>query len=195
MVFSSRFHSLFSKLSIALCLSLVYLKQSLATQVATTNSGPERLMEYCTPKGKDMPHDAPVQVGIVQRADPSVCEKDGSFSKHNTTAAHLKYVAYFYKNCSVFDAFYEEKELKIENTEKMYFVEGFKRGLTGMCKGEVRRIFVPSKYGYGRSGAAYIPGNTTLVYEVEMMKLNNEKGRKRQRQEQKAKRNRKHRRV
>eukprot|EP00944_MAST-04C_sp_MAST-4C-sp1_P015095 g15095.t1 len=151
-------------------------------------------MEYCTPKGKDMPHDAPVQVGIVERADPSVCEKHGNFSKYNTKTASVKYVAYFYKNCSVFDAFYEEKELEIKDTEKMYFVQGFKRGLTGMCKGEVRRIFVPSKYGYGRFGAAYIPGNTTLVYEVEMIKLDNAKERERKREEQKAKR-RKQRRV
>ena len=42
--------------------------------------------------------------------------------------------------------------------------------------GEIRRIFVPSKYGYGRSGAAYIPGNTTLVYEVEMITLDNARG-------------------
>ena len=197
-VSNSRFHRLFSKVMIALCLSLVYLKNSLATQVATISTDPERLMEYCSPKGKDMPHDAPVQVGIVERADPSVCEKHGNFSKHNTKTASVKYVAYFYKNCSVFDAFYEEKELKIKDTEKMYFVQGFKRGLTGMCKGEIRRIFVPSKYGYGRSGAAYIPGNTTLVYEVEMITLDNAKGRERERkkkEEQKRKRNKKQRRV
>ena len=82
-VSNSRFHRLFSKVMIALCLSLVYLKNSLATQVATISTDPERLMEYCSPKGKDMPHDAPVQVGIVERADPSVCEKHGNFLAEN----------------------------------------------------------------------------------------------------------------
>ena len=78
-VSNSRFHRLFSKVILVLSVSLISLQNTLATEVATTNSDPERLMEYCTPKGKDMPHDAPVQVGIVERADPSVCEKHGNF--------------------------------------------------------------------------------------------------------------------
>ena len=79
---------------------------------------------------------------------------------------------YFYKNCSVFDAFYEEKVFKI-SPNNMYFVKGFTQGLIGMCEGEIRRVTVPSKLGYGKHDAAYIPGNSTLVYEIEMLKLEN----------------------
>ena len=75
----------------------------------------------------------------------------------------------------------KKEELKIKDTEKMYFVQGFKRGLTGMCKGEIRRILCRQNTGMVRSGAAYIPGNTTLVYEVEMIALDNAKGRERER--------------
>ena len=57
----------------------------------------------------------------------------------------------------------------------MYYIKGFIRGLLGMCKDELRRITVPSKLGYGRKGAAFIPGYSTLVFEVEMVALSNAK--------------------
>ena len=70
---------------------------------------------------------------------------------------------------------YEEKPYSLLLEKNMYLIKGFTQGLLGMCKGETRRIIVPSKLGYGKMGAAYIPGNTTLVYEVEMVKLENVK--------------------
>lgn len=173
--------------------------------VATTKT-PERIMEHCKPKGKNLPHNANVQIGVIERGNcnpiPAFETRkqklktpfSKSFSKFHTETAEVKYVAYFYKNCSVFDAFYEEKELKIEHIERkpLYprFVKGFAQGLTGMCEGELRRIIVPSKLAYGRHGAAYIPGNTTLVYEVEMVKLSNKRYNDLKRAEESSKRRR-----
>lgn len=133
---------------------------------------PERIMENCKPKGKNLPPNAKLRIGIIERAEEN-CEE--RFSKIDTVKADFKYVAYFYKNCSVFDALYEEKPYSLLLAQNMYLIKGFTQGLLGMCNGETRRIIVPSKLGYGKMGAAYIPGNTTLVYEVEMVKLENVK--------------------
>ena len=73
-----------------------------------------------------------------------------------TATAELNYVAYFfYKNCSVFDAFYEEKVYKIESLKKFYVVKGFSKGLVGMCQGDVRRIIVPSKWLWAQRRGIY----------------------------------------
>eukprot|EP00943_MAST-04B_sp_MAST-4B-sp1_P004734 g4734.t1 len=140
--------------------------------ITIKDSEPERIMENCKPKGKNLPPNAKLQIGIIEREEEN-CEE--RFSKIDTVKADFKYVAYFYKNCSVFDAYYEEKPYSLLLAQNMYLIKGFTQGLSGMCKGETRRIIVPSKLGYGKMGAAYIPGNTTLVYEVQMVKLENVK--------------------
>lgn len=168
---------------------LIQSAEASSSAVATIQKDPERIMEYCKPKGKDLPHDANIRIGIIERGKKEDCEKLGRFSMFETKSAELKYVAYFYKNCSVFDAFYEEKVYKIESLKKFYVVKGFSKGLVGMCQGDIRRIFVPSKYGYGRNGAGYIPGNTTLVYEVELLKVENPKYKSRRKEQRQKEEN------
>ena len=42
-----------------------------------------------------------------------------------------------------------------------------------MCEGEVRKLVVPSDMGYGARGRPLnnIPGGATLVFEVELIKI------------------------
>jgi len=43
----------------------------------------------------------------------------------------------------------------------------------GMCVGEKRKLTIPSDLGYGSSGSgAKIPGGATLVFDVELLKIN-----------------------
>jgi FKBP-type peptidyl-prolyl cis-trans isomerase len=49
-------------------------------------------------------------------------------------------------------------------------VKGWQLGLPGMKVGGVRRLVVPADLGYGKRGAPpRIPGNATLVFEVEVV--------------------------
>ncbi|TRZ43599.1 peptidylprolyl isomerase [Robertkochia solimangrovi] len=50
-------------------------------------------------------------------------------------------------------------------------VAGFKEGLFLLHKGEKIRIFIPSHLGYGEAGYGPIPPNTDLVFDLEMVDI------------------------
>lgn len=47
-------------------------------------------------------------------------------------------------------------------------IPGFDQGVTGMKVGGKRTILIPASLGYGATGTAGIPGNSGLVFEVEL---------------------------
>lgn len=52
-------------------------------------------------------------------------------------------------------------------------IKGWDEGLVGMKVGEERKLTVPPELGYGASGAgSKIPPNSTLIFEVELLKIN-----------------------
>ena len=51
-------------------------------------------------------------------------------------------------------------------------IKRWDQGLLGMCEGEKRKLVIPSELGYGDRGAPpKIPGGATLVFEVELLKI------------------------
>ena len=51
-------------------------------------------------------------------------------------------------------------------------IQGWEKGILGMCLGEVRELTIPPSLGYGEQGyPPVIPAKATLHFEVEIMKI------------------------
>ncbi len=52
-------------------------------------------------------------------------------------------------------------------------IQGWEQGMLNMKVGEKRKLTIPSDLGYGPQGyPGVIPGGATLIFEVELMKIN-----------------------
>lgn len=51
-------------------------------------------------------------------------------------------------------------------------ISGFSQGVIGMQVGGLRRVVIPPNLGYGAAGSPpAIPGNSTLIFEIELLSL------------------------
>lgn len=54
---------------------------------------------------------------------------------------------------------------------KGYVIQGWDKGVAGMKVGEKRKLTIPPHMGYGESGVGPIPGNATLLFDVELLEI------------------------
>eukprot|EP01027_Heterolobosea_sp_BB2_P023759 GEZU01035749.1.p2 GENE.GEZU01035749.1~~GEZU01035749.1.p2 ORF type:complete len:141 (+),score=39.87 GEZU01035749.1:60-482(+) len=52
-------------------------------------------------------------------------------------------------------------------------IKGWDQGLLGACVGEKRKLVIPAHLGYGDRGTGRIPGGATLIFETEIVGIDN----------------------
>ena len=86
----------------------------------------------------------------------------------------VHYEGRLFRDCAKFDSSRDRGEPFEFTLGDNVVIKGWERGLLDMCKGERRKLIVPSDLGYGPRGSGddgLIPGGATLLFDVELTDL------------------------
>ncbi|CAG0895660.1 unnamed protein product [Cyprideis torosa] len=146
-VLCTRREIVMNRLLIALCAVFMFVLVSIAEEDATAKSS------------------AKLQIGVKKRVDNCpVRSKKGDF-------LHIHYTGRLVTG-EEFDSSYGRGEPLTLRLGAGQVIKGWEKGLLGMCEGEKRKLVIPPELGYGSRGfPPSIPPESTLVFEVEMVKL------------------------
>jgi FKBP-type peptidyl-prolyl cis-trans isomerase len=82
----------------------------------------------------------------------------------------VNYIGMF-TNGSVFDSSYDRGQPIQFVVGAGQLIPGFEQGVVGMKVGGKRRLTIPPSLAYGSAGYGPIPGNTTVVFDVELVSI------------------------
>lgn len=74
-----------------------------------------------------------------------------------------------------FDSSYDRNEPFTTQIGVGKVIPGWDQGMIGMKKGGKRKLTIPSDLAYGAQAAGQIPPNSTLIFEIEMLGINDVK--------------------
>ena len=78
---------------------------------------------------------------------------------------------------TVFDSSYKRNQPATFRPDQV--IKGWREALTLLPEGTVVDLYIPSELGYGERGSAqHIPGNSTLIFKAEILKVKNDAAKK-----------------
>lgn len=107
------------------------------------------------------------ELEIHETFKPEPCERKAK----STDVLTLHYKGYLKDSEKVFDSSYERNEPFTFQLGIGQVILGWEKGLGGACVGEKRRLVIPPKLGYGDAKHDQIPPSSTLVFDVEILKI------------------------
>ena len=108
-----------------------------------------------------------LQIGVKKRVDPEQC----TIKSRKGDTLHMHYTGKL-EDGTEFDSSIPRGSPFVFTLGTGQVIKGWDQGLLGMCEGEKRKLVIPSDMGYGDRGAPpKIPGGATLVFEVELLKI------------------------
>jgi len=96
----------------------------------------------------------------------------GTAAKSGDTVT-VNYLGTLKKTGVKFDSSYDRKEPFSFTLGAGKVIQGWEEGVLGMKVGEKRRLQIPASKGYGAVDYSSIPGNSTLMFDVELVKIGN----------------------
>ncbi|GAB0096062.1 Peptidylprolyl isomerase [Sergentomyia squamirostris] len=106
-----------------------------------------------------------LKIGIKKRVENcSLKTKKGDL-------VHMHYTGML-EDGTVFDSSLDRNQHFTFTLGSGQVIKGWDQGLLGMCEGEKRRLVIPPELAYGkRAMGDKIPGDSTLIFEVELFKI------------------------
>jgi FKBP-type peptidyl-prolyl cis-trans isomerase len=83
----------------------------------------------------------------------------------------VRYVGALYGSGKIFYSSWQTKRTYSSQLDVTPLIKGWNEGVVGMRVGGRRELIVPPALGYGRRANGSIPGNSTLVFIVDLLKV------------------------
>ena len=102
-----------------------------------------------------------VLIKIIKSGNGDRCPRGGNVVTVNYKGSLI--------NGKVFDSSYERGYPEAFRLSDL--IVGWQIALTQMCPGDKWRIYVPAEVGYGAMSVAGIPKHSTLIFEIELVRV------------------------
>lgn len=144
---------------VVLAVGIFYLSSAKNNQNKNTNSSKEESKNEVQPKKEEI---SDLKIEVLKQGSGEVVSKNGDILTVN-------YVGTL-EDGTKFDSSLDRGVPFKLNLGTGETIKGWDQGLVGMKIGEKRKLTIPSKLAYGERGAGnLIPPNTTLIFEVELL--------------------------
>lgn len=108
-----------------------------------------------------------LEIGITKEATPC------NAKAFPGDVVDVHYTGYFRDNGKQFDSSYSRGKPISFTLGSGQVIYGWEQGLVGTCVGEERKIQIPSKFAYEKTGIpGVIPPNSDMVFDVKLVSIN-----------------------